>query len=173
MFIQERNLKCKHTECLIISSAIRCGSSRHINKTGHSGGHNWSYYPGTLSSSRVKSLRPIWRSGTRKFHMWASGLQMSWLFESVAAYMVSYYSCQWYIPLPDGLKLWRLLQMQICFLIQISPTFLCIICSLMWRIYDGPEGTSLFLFSIAWKLLAMCENNVMWSCVHIQVYMFT
>ena len=48
------------------TSAIRCGSSRHINKTGHSGGHNWSYYPGTLSSSRVKSLRLIWRSGTHK-----------------------------------------------------------------------------------------------------------
>ena len=86
------------------TSTIRCGSSRHINKTGHSGGHNWSYYPGTLSSSRVKSLRLIWRSGTRKFNLWASGLQMSWLFESVPAYMVSYYSCQWYITLSDGLK---------------------------------------------------------------------
>ena len=92
------------------TSAIRCGSSRHINKTGHSGGHNWSYYPGTLSSSRV-----IWRSGTRKFHMWASGLQMSWIFESVPAYMVSYYSCQSYIPLSDGLKLWRHLQIQFFF----------------------------------------------------------
>ena len=94
------------------ASAMRCGNSRHINKTGHSGGHNWSYYPDTLSSSQVKSSHYD-SFGDRAPVNFICGLEALATFTNANLFS--------------------------------DPNFTnvpVLYCSLMWRIYDGPEGTS-------------------------------